>query len=183
MKLQIQPLVALCDTKLDIDLSGLPPSGKVKISASMRLPWAKDVPYESSAWFTANAVGNLDLSKQKPDSGSYDFIDSMGLIVSMKSQDPKAMEKIIRNISVDENIYIDIQTECGQNQESATVERRFKKPGIRSQRITDEFVGELFYTDPPQNKTIVWLAGSGGGLGVNSLVCAPLASHGFNVLS
>jgi hypothetical protein len=38
MKLDIQPLVALCDTKFNIGLSGLPPAGKVKISASMCLP-------------------------------------------------------------------------------------------------------------------------------------------------
>jgi len=183
MKLKVQPLVALCDTKLDIDLSGLPPASKVKISASMVLPWAKDVVYESCAWFTTDASGNLDLSKQKPDSGSYDFIDSMGLIVSMKSRDPKAMEKIARNISVDESMFIDILAECGQERASVRVERIFKTLEIKSQQITDGFVGELFYPDAPANKTIVWLAGSGGGLGINSLVCAPLASHGFNVLS
>jgi len=59
----------------------------------------------------------------------------------------------------------------------------FKTADIKSQRITGEFVGELFYSDQPDRKTIVWFAGSGGGLGINSLVCAPLASHGFNVLS
>jgi dienelactone hydrolase len=59
----------------------------------------------------------------------------------------------------------------------------FKTPQIKSQRITDEFVGEFFYSDDPQNKTIVRLGGSGSNLAVNSLICAPLASHGFNVLS
>ena len=183
MKLQIQPLVALCDEKLGICVSELPPLSKVKISAAMCLPWASSVLYESSAWFTADPTGTVDLSKQKPDSGSYNFIDSMGLIVSMKSQDAKAAEKITQNISVSESLFIDILAECGTERTSARVERLFKTPEIKSRRITDEFVGELFYSDHPDNKTIVWLGGSGSGLGVNSPIAAVLASHGFNVLS
>jgi len=183
MKLQVQPLVALCDEKLSICVAEVPPFGKVKINASMCLPWAKSVPYESFAIFTADSAGVVDLSMQKPDFGSYDFVDSMGLIVSMHSKDPKAMEKIVQNISVDESMFIDILAECGQEQARVKVERLFKTPEIMSQKITDEFVGEMFYTDDPDRRTIVWLSGSGGGLGINSLVSAPLASHGFNVLS
>jgi hypothetical protein len=63
MKLQVRPLVAPCDAKISIGLSGLPPAGKVKMSASMHLPWAKGVLYASAAWFTADADGNLNLSK------------------------------------------------------------------------------------------------------------------------
>jgi hypothetical protein len=63
MKLHIQPTVALCDQKIDICVSELPAYGKVKISASMRLPWAKSVVYESAAWFTADAQGQVDLSR------------------------------------------------------------------------------------------------------------------------
>jgi esterase/lipase len=183
MKLDIQPIVALCDQKLDICVSDLPAHGKVKISASLCLPWAKDVLYESAAWFTADADGQVDLSRQKPDSGSYDFIDSMGLIVSVKSQDPKALKKIAQNISVSERIFIEITAECGSDRASVTLERLMKTPEIRSQRITDGFVGELFYSDHAENKTIVFLGGSGSGLGVNSPLAAALASHGFNVLS
>lgn len=183
MKLQIQPLVALCDEKISISVSELPPFSKVKISASMCLPWAKSVLYKSFAWFTADANGRVDLSKQKPDSGTYDFIDSMGLIVSMKSQDPKVMEKITKNISVSESMFIDILAECGQERANAKLERLFRIPEIKSQRTSDEFVGELFYSDNPNNKTIVWIGGSGSGLGINSVIAAPLASRGFNVLA
>jgi hypothetical protein len=48
------------------------------------IPWAKNVKYESEACFTADSSGIPDLSKQKPDSGSYEFIDSMGLVLSLK---------------------------------------------------------------------------------------------------
>lgn len=183
MKLHIEPRVALADEKINICVSDLPPFGKVKISCSMCLPWAKSVAFESFAWFTADSTGTIDLSKQKPNSGTYEFIDPMGLIVSMKSQDPKAMEKIVQNISVSESLFIDFLAECGQQQASAKVERVFKTPEIKSRRITDGFLGELFYSDNPGNRTIMWLGGSGSGLGVNSPIAAVLASHGFNVLS
>ena len=150
MKLHIHPLVALVDQKINICVSELPAYRKVKISASMCLPWAKDILFESSAWFTADAEGRVDLSQQKPDSGSYDFIDSMGLIVSMKSQDSKAMEKITQNISVNESLFIDILAECEQERASARLERLFKSPEIQSQRITEEFVGDFFYSEDPQ---------------------------------
>ena len=184
MKLMVQPLLALCDQKIELCVSELPANGKVKISASMRLPWAKSVLYESSAWFTADASGKVDLSRQKPEpGGSYDFIDSMGLIVSMKSQDPNAIEKIGQNISIEDALFIDIVAECGQERASAQLQRLFKSADIRSLRISDEFVGELFYNDQPGNKTILWIGGSGSGLAVNAPVAALLASHGFNVLS
>ena len=96
MKLQIQPLVALCDERLNICVSELPPFSKVKISAFMCLPWTKSVPYESFAWFTADSAGVVDLSKQKPDSGNYDFVDSMGLIVSMQSRIPRQWKRSSR---------------------------------------------------------------------------------------
>jgi hypothetical protein len=38
----------------------------------------------------------------------------MGLIVSVKSRNPKAMEKATQNISVNESLFIDILTECEQ---------------------------------------------------------------------
>jgi hypothetical protein len=182
MNLHVQPTKALVDQPVDICVSDLPANGKVKISASYRLPWAKDVLWESFAWFTADAVGRVDLSQQKPESGSYDFIDCMGLIASVQSQDPKALEKITRNISVEESLFIEITAECDQERESVQLERFFKTPEIQRQKIAGEFVGEFFFSDNPNNKTILWLGGSGSSLAVNALVCAPLASHGFNVL-
>ena len=89
------------------------------------------------------------MSRQKPDSGSYDFVDSMGLIVSVKSQNPKAMEKVAQNISVGESMFIGILAECGQEQASVKLERLFKTPEIKSQRISDEFAGEFFYLKHP----------------------------------
>jgi len=183
MKLQIQPLVALCDEKINISISDLAPSSKVKINASMRFPWAKGVLFESFACFTADVDGNVDLSKQKPDEGSYDYIDSMGLIVSMRPQKENAINKVGQNISVDSSIFIDIAAQCDQDKSTVTLERIFKINNIKNLKVSDEFVGELFYTQNTNNKTILFLGGSGGSLGGNLPAAALLASHGFNVLT
>jgi pimeloyl-ACP methyl ester carboxylesterase len=183
MKLQIQPLTALCDERINIRVSDLPPSGKVRISASMSFPWAKSVEYESDACFTADPSGNLDLSKQRPDSGSYDFMDSMGPVLSLKRAKGE-FKDVFRNISVDASVFIDIKAECGQDSSSVRAERLFMSPGSKSLEIHDEFVGELFYTENSGNKTIIVLGGSS-----NEDLCtilppsALLASRGFHVLA
>jgi pimeloyl-ACP methyl ester carboxylesterase len=51
-------------------------------------------------------------------------------------------------------------------------------------KINDEFVGELFHTDNPNNKTIIYLGGSTNeDLRTILPPTALLASHGFNVLA
>jgi pimeloyl-ACP methyl ester carboxylesterase len=183
MKLQIQPLTTLCDERINIRISDLPPFGKVKIRASMSFPWAKSVEYESYACFTADSSGNLDLSKQRPDSGSYDFIDSMGLILSLNRVKGK-FQDAMRNVSVNQSLFIDATAECGQDSSSVRVERILMSPELKSLKINDEFVGELFYTENSTNKTVIFLGGSS-----NEDLCtilppsALLASHGFNVLA
>jgi pimeloyl-ACP methyl ester carboxylesterase len=183
MKLQVHPLVALCDEKISIVLTELPPFGKVKISTYMSFPWAKSVLYESFGWFTADSMGNVDLSKQKPDSGTYDFVDSMGLILSLKRVKGK-FKDVLRNISVNQSFFIDIEAEFGQDTSTVRVERLFMSSELKSLDINNEFVGKLFYTESNNNKTIIVLGGSS-----NEDLCtilppsALLASHGFNVLA
>ncbi len=84
---------------------------------------------------------------------------------------------------MNESLFINILSECEQERVSARLERLFKTPEIKSQGIMDKFVGEFFFSEDPQNPTIIWIGGSGSNLAVNSLVCAPLASHGYNVLA
>jgi hypothetical protein len=184
MKLKAEPVIALCDEKIDISISGLPAGGKVRIDASMCFPWAAAARFESFAVFTADTTGTVDLSKHKPDSGSYEYVDSMGLIASCTCKDPKAFGKIGKNVSLDKNLFIDITARCEQDTANVKLERLFKVKEIQRQRITDEFVGELFYTENTDSKTVMFLGGSGSGnLDLLSLYAAPLASHGFNVLA
>jgi dienelactone hydrolase len=183
MKLQIKPMAALCDEKIDIRITELPPHGQVKLSASLRLPWAKGVDYASYAWFTADERGEVDLSRQEPDSGTYDYLDSMGPIVSVQRKPVKDEKEIARNIAVDESMFVDFTAECGQDRASARVERWFKTAEVKNQKISDEFVGEFFYPENSNRKTILVLGGSNGSLDANLPIASLLASRGYNVLT
>jgi hypothetical protein len=184
MKLIAEPSVSLCDDRIKIIISDLPSRGKVRVDASMCYPWAPNTKFESFAIFTADESGIVDLSKQKPDSGSYDYIDSMGLFTSLQCRDAKAFGKIGKNVSLDKNLFIEITAKCGQETESVRLERLFYEKNIKRLKITDDFIGELFYTENSNNKTVLFLGGSGSdNLDLLSLYAAPLASHGLNVLA
>lgn len=181
MKVQIKPTIALVDEKVEITITELPPGEKVKLTAFMHFPWAVCEKYESFAWFTADSNGNVDLSKQKPRSGTYDYIDSMGLIASLKKVSSEG-ENIAANISIDNSIFIDIVCEYGEEKKCVRLERIFKLPKVKRQQITEEFKGELFYSERLHNKTIILLGGSDGSRSGLSFLAGPLASRGFNVL-
>ena len=183
MKIQIEPLAALCDERLNISISDLPPNGKVELRTSLSYPWARTVEYRSSASFTADSSGHLDLSRQRPDSGSYESADSMGLLVY--SQRVKGeFGDVIRNISVRQAQCVDIEAGCGPDSASVRLERCFMSPELKSLEIADDFVGHLFYSENPDNKTIICLGGSSNeDLGTILPPSALLASHGFNVLA
>jgi hypothetical protein len=89
---------------------------------------AKQVAYGSHAWFTADAAGKLDVANQKPDSGSYDFVDPMGLIVSMTRPGSASLADIAEGISPEESIWVDRVAESGGESTGATLERRFLSP-------------------------------------------------------
>ncbi len=182
MKIIVEPAIALFDEKINTRISGVSPFGKVKIRATMCLPWAVNTIFESFAWFTADSEGTVDLSVQKPDSGTYDFIDAMGLIVSMKMVKGK-LEDIVKKISANNSLFIEFIAEYGNNTVCTKIERLFKRGDIKTQKIADGFVGELFYNTNHNNKTIVLLGGSDGNMSALSLIAAPLASYGYNVLS
>jgi pimeloyl-ACP methyl ester carboxylesterase len=107
----------------------------------------------------------------------------MGLILSLKRVEGK-FQDVIRNIAVNQGLFIDMRAECGQDSSSVTVERLFMSPELKSLKINDEFVGELFYAENSSNKTIVVLGGSSNeDLSTILPLATLLASHGFNALA
>ncbi|MBU5442928.1 acyl-CoA thioesterase/bile acid-CoA:amino acid N-acyltransferase family protein [Paenibacillus sp. MSJ-34] len=182
MKLHITPTIGLIDEKIAIQVAELPPGGKLKVTASMHFPWAASEKYESFAWFIADSNGHVDLSKQKPDSGTYDYIDSMGLIASLRKTSSGGAN-IARHISIDRSVMIDMVCECEQDRECVRLERLFLLPEVKRQQVADEFRGELFYTDNTNRNTIILLGGSDGERSALSLLAGPLASRGFHVLT
>jgi pimeloyl-ACP methyl ester carboxylesterase len=183
MEFYVSPISALCDTPLDIGVRGLSRGALVTISTSLHYPWAPGLEFTSSAHFRANDQGQIDLAKQAPESGDYNFIDSMGLIASLHSADPNAFKKILSGIGINESLHIDFTAQCGDEQATIQVERCFLATVVIREQIHDDFVGELFYSKHTTGPVIVWIGGSGSNMGINALVCGPLASHGCAVLS
>jgi alpha-beta hydrolase superfamily lysophospholipase len=183
MEFHVSPISALCDTPLEIGAQGLSPRDSVTISACLHYPWAPDLEFKSSAHFRADDQGRIDLAKQAPESGDYSFVDRMGLIASLHSSDPNAFKKILSGIGINESMHIDFTAQHDGEQTTIQVERRFLATDAAREQIHDDFVGELFYSKDTTGPVIVWIGGSGSNLGINALICGPLASHGCAVLS
>jgi len=182
MTIHVTPFKSLADQKIEISVSELPTKGKLTLRASMRLPWAENVMFESVAEFIADENDCVDLSKQAPVSGNYLNIDSMGLITSMRLVSGK-VNTVVANISVDNSIFININAQCGEEKADVEIERLFMSPDIKTEKISEPFVGAFYYSENPENKTVLLLGGSGGKLCANLPMASLLASHGFNVLT
>ena len=88
----LAPASALVDESVRIQVVGLEPFQIVTVRAAMQTRgryW-----WESHAAFQTDAQGTIDLSSQKPQSGTYDETDPMGLFWSMSFKPAKEMEAI-----------------------------------------------------------------------------------------
>jgi dienelactone hydrolase len=115
-------------------------------------------------------------------SGDYVGVDSMGLITSMRLVSGK-LKAAMENISADNSLFIDIAAESGNECSKVRIERLFMSSDIRVERISKPFVGAFYYSDNPNNRTVLLLSGSSGKLGNGLPMASLLASHGFNVLA
>lgn len=182
MNLHAAPLMALIDEKLTIAVTGVAPGDKVTLTTAMCLPWEASEKYEGYATFTADENGKVDLSIQKPVDGSYDWIDSMGLITSMQKVSSEGVN-LLNNLTIENHMVFEITAESNGVKECVTVRRAFINPEIKRRRIHEPFIGELFDTGDSSSRTIIMLGGSDGGMEHLALIAGPLASHGFNVLT
>lgn len=182
MNLHAAPLEALVDEKLSISVTGVTPGDKVTLTAAMCLPWETSEKYEGYAVFIADENGRVDLSVQKPVDGTYDWIDSMGLIASMRKVSSEGAS-LVSNLTIENHMIIEITAESNGVTDRRSVERIFINPEIKRQKIREPFIGELFDTGDSSRRTILMLGGSDGGVDHLALIAGPFASHGFNVLT
>ena len=183
VKIDISPAVTLADEPFHVTVRDVPPGASVRVTARMALPWAPDQPYASDATFLADESGSVDVDRQAPVVGSYDFVDGMGLVASFGRATTKGLGDIGSGVRPDEPLSIELTAECGDSRATATVERPFMTPGVHSERVASPFVGELFYGEGSTGPTVIVPTGSGGELGPVALVAALLASHGLNALA
>src|SRR5215213_3723280 len=79
--LTVEPASALLDEPVVIRLTGLVPAERVSLTATMTDHFGRQ--WHSSATFTADSRGIIDVPTQAPIAGSYDGVEPMGLIWSM----------------------------------------------------------------------------------------------------
>jgi dienelactone hydrolase len=86
-RIEITPESSLADEPLEIKLAGFEPRQRVTLMASLSDDAGER--WQSHAVFNCDADGTVDLSQQKPVSGTYNETDPMGLFWSMSPTSTK----------------------------------------------------------------------------------------------
>lgn len=182
MRITIDKQEAFVDEKVHISVSELPANTQLKASLTMELSWCSGEEFSSYAIFQVDESGTVDFDEAVPVEGSYHTADSMGLIYSVK-QSKSAGNNIVQGISIEKPILMNLRVESSAEKREVLLTRRFKSDNLIVKPIHAEFNGVLFYPQTPAKKTILMLGGSDGQLDALSLMAAPIASRGFNVLT
>lgn len=181
MKFTVEPKRAMSDCPLRISASGLTPGEKVTLIAREKDMFGNL--WESSTRFAAQADGTVDVSRDLPLSGNYDWVDAMGPAVSMKavSPGPGVPGRTMHKTESFSTEYTLIREDGSK--ETLSAERLMIADGMRREVIEkDGIFGTLFM--PVSEKklpVIIQLNGSDGG--IEEGMAAVLASHGFAVIT
>ncbi len=170
----------LIDEEIPIAVSGLTPQAAVLI----RLRGGLDGQWTSSATFTADASGRIDLARMAPAKGSYKDVDPMGLFWSAER-------------SATSNSPEDDPDEAAPDQWTLTAEvggavvartsirRRAASPNVRVKPVHDGGMIATFYEPAGGgvHPAFLVLTGSGGGMPPAAGPAGGLASRGYAVLA
>lgn len=182
MNVEVEHQEAFADEKIGIRIFNLLPDGQLMVSLKMELPWCSGEEFSSYAIFIADEAGEIDLDTASPIEGTYESANSMGLIYSLKSYKSTG-KNIGDHISINKPILMNLLFETSTEKKEVQLKRLFKTDDILVKQICDDFTGQLFYKKDSGYKTILMLGGSDGHMESLSLMAAPLASRGFNVLT
>ncbi|MFG3318320.1 acyl-CoA thioesterase/BAAT N-terminal domain-containing protein [Streptomyces sp. NPDC048171] len=187
-RIEVDRPSALADEPLRIRVGGLRPGEEVTVASSAvdrdGLSWS------AQGRFTADDGGDVDLTRHKPNSGTYDRADGMGLFWSMRPRRGEADESWfaprspLRAASYD----VRIAVRAGQREIAhRTLTRRLRAEGVRHRTLTvadDGLDGALFLPRDaaPRAAPVLLFGGSEGGRGLD-LEAAMLASRGHPALS
>ncbi|MFB7657463.1 MULTISPECIES: acyl-CoA thioesterase/BAAT N-terminal domain-containing protein [unclassified Streptomyces] len=179
---------ALADEPLRIRVGGLHPGEQVAVTS--RAVDREGLSWSAQARFTADGNGMVELTRQKPVSGTYDRVDGMGLFWSMRPHEGEADESwFLPDTPVREPPHeVRIAVRAG-NREIAhrTVVRQWRAEGVRHRELSVAYDGldaVLFLPRPgaPRAAPVLLIGGSEGGRSLDR-EAAPLASRGHPALS
>jgi acyl-CoA thioester hydrolase/bile acid acetyltransferase-like protein len=179
MRFDISPTDPRLDTELHIRVTYAPPAEPVTVrAAQLDLRGGR---WESTATFTADAAGTVDLRRDAPVAGSYTGVDPMGPVWSMRPLDAPSFD---RPVDVRKPTLLELTTVvAGTQTATATVVRRRVPDGlVRTELGPDGPVGVLYHpAGATRAGAVIVLAGAEAGLHEDD--AALLAGHGYAALA
>jgi dienelactone hydrolase len=196
---------AFIDEDVQIRLSGLAPHQCVRIHATTEDD--ENRRWTSDATFRADSLGQVDLTKQEPKSGTYRGVAPMGLFWSMRlangSESDGARATFTKKDSLPHAVMLEAELDRSVMIMSGRIERSFRARGtvIRDLAVTGANqlgtaqasepglprgrVGRMFLPPASTGQTlrpaVIVLSGSGGGFDLDK--AAVLSRHGFATLA
>ena len=179
MRIDIAPTQPNLDTELHIRVVGLPPGEPVTLRAAQRD--LRGCRWRSANVFTAGPDGTVDLTRDAPVDGSYDGVDPMGLVWSMRPLDEPTFDG-----PIDVRQPTDLElgaSAAGAEAVTAVVRRRRIPDGLVRTEVRDGgLVGVMYHPATGSRFTaVIMLAGAEAGIHEDD--AALLAAHGFTVLA
>lgn len=179
MRIDISPRQPNLDTELHIRVVDLPPGEPVTLRATQRDP--RGCRWRSANVFTAGPDGTVDLTRDAPVDGSYDGVDPMGLVWSMRPLDEPTFDG-----PVDVRQPTDLElsaSAAGSEPVTARVRRRRIPDGLVRTEVRDGgLVGVMYHPAAGSRLTaVIMLAGAEAGIHEDD--AALLAAHGYAVLA
>jgi dienelactone hydrolase len=178
MKFDTLPETCLVDEAFAIRVLGAQPGARITLKL-----WGSfnDVVLLSSATFTADSTGVVDLGGQAPTSGSYQGVDAMGLFWSRAPARGDIAEGFVGMTNDPFSVTLTAETDGGAPPISLRIKRVLAGPGVVSREVRDRgLVGKMFEPDQSgPHRVVLVVGGSNGGLAWSQEMAALLASHGY----
>ncbi|KAF1034517.1 MAG: hypothetical protein GAK35_04297 [Herbaspirillum frisingense] len=178
-QLSVTPESGLVDVPRSILLSGFQPGAAVILRAELSHPDGSR--WESSASFTADAQGGIDVGRDAPDQGDWILPDASAPLWSLRRLTPPVQPELSEGLAPLEVL---LRATDDQGREAtARLTLHFIAPGVARREIREEgLVGTLFTpAGPGPHPAVLVLAGSGGGL--HEQRAALYAAHGYAALA
>lgn len=163
-RILIEPSRALIDEKVSIRLAGFPEQELISVHARMEDDLGRT--WSSEAAFLTDDLGNVDLTKQAPQSGTYQGLDPMGLVWSLAlSANEKNLALFPKTGLTPTRISFRAKSQAGL-EHVAELEQSHVAQGVTRKDVRDRGLrGTLFLPPGPgPHPAVIIIGGSGGGL-------------------
>ncbi|MSQ37243.1 MAG: hypothetical protein EXR61_02875 [Chloroflexi bacterium] len=181
LHLDVSPAFGLVDVPLRIHGSGVGPKGIVRVSA--RLLGDDGATWSSEATFSADLDGNLDLAAQAPVAGSYEGVESMGLVWSMRADSVDARNPFLFRRRLDPLTITFEASVMGGGRAEAVARRASVSADVQRTDVREMGLVATFFQPADGRPAPIVLVFGGSGGGLSDASAALLASHGFAALS